>query len=135
MGKTFTNLNEIKAKVKEFEGKEVIVLMRESRGKIETHQGLLRKTFQSFFNVEKKTFMYGTIPHSFTYSDILTGEIVLQLADNPEVIIENQPEIVEGLDSDEELDLFEEELDEEEEDDDVELDIDKIKEEYLEEAI
>lgn len=132
MVKPNTTINDIKAKVRLLEGQEVIIKMKESRGKIEIIHGVLRKAFVSFFHIDKRTNSYGTLSNSFTYSDILTGEISIQSIAEPSIIIENCPSFTEE-DEESEIDL---ELEEEEEDEeDVDLDIEKIKEEYLEKAI
>lgn len=134
MVKPNTTINDIKAKVRLLEGKEVIIKMKESRGKVETINGILRKTFISFFHIDRNTTSYGTLSNSFTYSDILTGEISIQSAEDPTFIIENCPSFVEE-EEELELELEDEDEDLEEEADDEDLDIEKIKEEYLGKAI
>jgi len=82
----------IKDVVKKLKGREVIILMREQRGKIETRQGVLSSTFQSFFNIS--TTGSTTLQYSYTYVDVLTNEISIQDPETDEMLLDNRIEEV-----------------------------------------
>lgn len=83
-------LKELKQSIYALEGKEVIVVLKEQRGKIEQHQGVICKVYPHFFNI--LTVGRNSIEYSFKHVDILTGEIAVQSVEDENLIVHNHRE-------------------------------------------
>ena len=92
-----SHLSDIKSKVRNLKGKEVVIETRESRGRIETFKGTIQGIYPAFFNIQS---MRSKQQLSFNYVDILTNEIVLHTPDkktihgpNPQLNITQEPNL------------------------------------------
>lgn len=85
-------LHSIKQQVSALLGKEVTILTKEQRGRIDEHNGTIDKVFGSFFNLQTSGSNKQQL--SFTYADILTSEIAVH-APTEGIVIENRPAVTE----------------------------------------
>ncbi|MDY6065977.1 MAG: Veg family protein [Finegoldia sp.] len=73
------DLNTIKSRVKDNIGKDVIVETDKGRNKIVTNKGIIEEAFPSLFTVRITNDYDSERTISYTYSDILTSTVKLEI--------------------------------------------------------
>jgi len=87
-----TTLEDIKEKFDDLVGERIIITVEAGRRKTKTHKGTLAETYPAVFMVELTDDENSYDRVSFSYADVLTDTIEIELPDSDVVIIEEEEE-------------------------------------------
>jgi len=87
-----TTLDSIKDKFDELVGERIIITVEAGRRKTKTHKGVLAETYPAVFMVELDEDDNSYDRVSFSYADVLTDKIEIELPNSDVVIIEEEDE-------------------------------------------